>query len=320
MKLVAMLRENKYPNYRKLLSVMRRLHTDAEYKISQKTVQRDVQFLISRYNAPIAFSNGKRGYYLTDQNWRFEVPQLDSDDMRAVVLGARLAETIMPEPLAGKIADAKDNLLCENMTGLAPNATLISLVATGARIPVNADIFREVFEAWQAHRGLSIKYSPSNGDKVSEMLIEPHVLAFHEGLWYIKAVIVSRDGDTLPERTIRTLALHRLKSAVLFPGRFEPDMELVKEVNEGGIFNFPLLDEVRLRFSGAAVSYALESYDPGLVDRESDGSVTVTLYDVIEFKIINLVLNEGGDVQVLFPPELAQKVISKAKKVIEKQR
>ena len=319
MKLVAMLRKNSYPNHRKLQAALRSLDTLDEYKVSQKTVQRDVQYLRDVYHAPIAFDNGKRGYYLTDQNWNFEVPSLDADEMRAVTLGARLAETIMPEPVASEIRDAAETLLCENPTGLDANAALIALVAKGARIPVEPAIFREVFAAWQTRHGLSVKYRKGMSGKVLEYILEPQVLSFYDGLWYVKSVIISCDGETLPERTIRTLALNRIQFAALYPGRFEPDMRLIKEVNEGKLFDFPTVDEVMLRFTDYAIPYARENYEPELVEEQDDGSLLVTIYDAIDFKIANLVLNEGGAVQVVSPPELAQKVIEQAKQVIEKQ-
>lgn len=319
MKLVSMLRQNKYPNHRTLRRALKMLDTTCLYSLSQKTVQRDVQYLRDTYKAPIEFDNGKRGYYLTDQNWKFEVPQLDADEMRAVTLGARLAETIMPQPVAGEIQSAADTLLCDNDSGLDPNAALIALVAKGARIPVNPAIFREVFEAWQIHRGLSVKYTKSMTGRMVEYLLEPHVLAFFDGLWYVKAIIVTQDGVTLPERTIRTLALNRFQFAALYPGRFEPDKRLIDEVNDGKLFNFPTIDEVVLRFTDYAIPYARENYAPELIDERPDGSLLVTIYDAIDFKIVNLVLNEGGAVQVVSPKDLAEKVVEQAKKVIEKQ-
>jgi len=320
MKLVAMLRKNSYPNHRKLQRALRMLDTTCMYSISQKTVQRDVQYLRDAYGAPIAFDNGRRGYYLTDQNWKFEVPQLDEDEMRAVMLGARLAETIMPEPVASKIQSAAETLLCGNPSGLDDNATLISLVAQGARIPVNSKIFREVFEAWQTRHGLSVKYCKGMSGEVLDYVLEPQVLSFCEGLWYMKAVIISQNGETMPERTIRTLALNRLQFAAIYPGRFEPDMRLIEEVNGGRLFNFQTIDEVVLRFTGCAIPYARENYDPALIEEQPDGSLLVTVYDAVDFKIINLVLNEGGAVQVVSPPELAQKVVEQAERAIRANR
>ena len=319
MKLVAMLRKNSYPNHRKLERALKNLDLTNTYSISQKTIQRDVQYLRDIYGAPIAFDNGMRGYYLTDKSWKFEIPQLEVDEMRAVTLGARLAETIMPEPVASKIQNAAEMLLCENSSGLDANATLIALVAKGASIQVKPEIFREVFEAWQTRHGLSVKYQKGMTGAVMDYVLEPQVLSFYDGLWYVKAVIVSCDGEIQPERTIRTLALNRFKTAAIYPGRFESDLRLIKEVNEGKLFNFPTLDEVVLRFTDYAIPYARENYDPSLIEEQKDGSLLVTIYDAIDFKIVNLVLNEGGAVQVVSPPELAKKVIEQAKKVIEKQ-
>ncbi len=322
MKLVALLRKNSYPNHRILQSKLRTLDATSMYSVSQKTVQRDVKYLRDVYNAPIAFDNGKRGYYLTDLNWKFEVPQLDEDEMKAVTLGARLAETIMPQPIAGEIQSAAETLLCNNLSGLEPNTVLISLVAQGARIPVKPEIFREVFEAWQTRRGLTVKYKKGMTGKILEYLLEPQVLSFYDGLWYLKAVIITQDGETLPEQkpTIRTLALHRFQFAAIYPGSFEPDMRLIEEVNDGKLFNFPTIDEIVLRFTDYGIPYALENYESVLIDEQPDGSLLVTIYDAIDFKIVNLVLNEGGAVQVISPPELAEKVIEQAKRVIEKQK
>ena len=322
MKLVALLRKNSYPNHRILQSKLRALDATSMYSVSQKTVQRDVKYLRDVYDAPIVFDNGKRGYYLTDPDWNFEVPQLDKDEMKAVTLGARLAETIMPQPIAGEIQSAAETLLCNNLSGLEPNTVLISLVAQGARIPVKPEIFCEVFEAWQTRRGLTVKYMKGMTGKILEYLLEPQVLSFYDGLWYLKAIIITQDGETLPEQkpTIRTLALHRFQFAAIYPGSFKPDMRLIEEVNDGKLFNFPTIDEVVLRFTDYAIPYALENYESVLIDKQPDGSLLVTIYDAIDFKIVNLVLNEGGAVQVVSPSELATKVIEQAKRVIEKQK
>ena len=320
MKLVAMLRKNSYPNHRKLEKALKNLDLTNTYSISQKTIQRDVQYLRDVYGAPIAFDNGLRGYYLTDQNWKFEIPQLEESEMRAVTLGARLAETIMPEPVASEIQSAAETLLCDNPSGMDANAALIALVAKGARIPVKPEIFREVFEAWQTRRGLSVKYQKGMTGAVMDYVLEPQVLSFYDGLWYVKAVIVSCDGETQPERTIRTLALNRFKTAAIYPGRFESDPRLIEEVNEGKLFDFPTIDEVVLRFTDYAIPYARENYDPSLIEEQKDGSLLVTVYDAIDFKIVNLVLNEGGAVQVVSPPELAERVVTQAEQVIRAHR
>ncbi len=319
LKLVSMLRKNSFPNHTTLEKELRALDATGQFKISQKTIQRDVLYLQSEYNAPIEFDYHNNGYYLKDPDWRFEVPQLSDVEMQAVTLGARLAETVMPEPISGKIQQAADMLASSNATGLDANAMLISLVAQGARIPIPPAIFKEVFEAWQTRQGLEVTYVHGMTGKIVQYVIEPHVLSFYDGLWYVKAIVVSQDGLLLPERTIRTLAVNRFRTTVISPAPFAPDMRLIREVNGGTLFNFPTLAKVVLRFTGKAVPYARENYDASQIKEQSDGSLLVTVLNAIDFKIVNLVLNEGGDVTVVSPPELAQKVIEQAKAVIQAQ-
>ena len=317
LKLVSMLRKNSYPNHTTLEKELRSLDSTGQFKISQKTIQRDVLYLQAEYNAPIEFDYRNNGYYLKDPDWKFEVPQLSDVEMQAITLGARLAETVMPEPVAGKIQQAADMLASSNVTGLDANAMLISLVAQGARIPIPPAIFKEVFEAWQTRQGLEVTYIHGMTGKIVRYVIEPHVLSFYDGLWYVKAIVVSQDGMLLPERTIRTLAVNRFRAAVIYPAPFAPDMRLIREVNEGKLFNFPTLEKVVLRFKEKAVPYARENYESSQVEEQSDGTLLVTVHNAIDFKIVNLVLNEGGDVTIVSPPELVQNVIEQAKMVIQ---
>ena len=128
LKLVSMLRKNSFPNHTTLEKELRALDATGQFKISQKTIQRDVLYLQAEYNAPIDFDYHNNGYYLKDPDWRFEVPLLSDVEMQAVTLGARLAETVMPEPISGEIQQAADMLASSNATGLDANAMLISLV------------------------------------------------------------------------------------------------------------------------------------------------------------------------------------------------
>ena len=64
---VAMMRENRYPNYPKLLNEMKKMDVAGTFKLSQKTLQRDVDYLREEYNAPIKYDYSKKGYYLTDR-------------------------------------------------------------------------------------------------------------------------------------------------------------------------------------------------------------------------------------------------------------
>ena len=81
-----------------------------------------------------------------------------------------------------------------------------------------------------------------------------------------------------------------------------------------------LMKKVVLHFTDCAIPYARENYDPALIEEQPDGSLLVTIYDAVDSKIVNLVLNEGGAVQVVSPMALAEKVVEQAERVIKAHR
>ena len=101
-RLVASLKENRYPNCSSFAAELRKADVNENINIActPKTVARDIQVLKNDFGAPIKFSAAKNGYYLTKRSWNFSCPQFFEDTaVFSAVLGARVAEHIFPEPL-----------------------------------------------------------------------------------------------------------------------------------------------------------------------------------------------------------------------------
>ena len=62
MRLISMMKENRFPNHARLVAEMKKLDPAGTYQISQKTVQRDILYLKNEFKAPIRYDNEKRGY------------------------------------------------------------------------------------------------------------------------------------------------------------------------------------------------------------------------------------------------------------------
>jgi len=319
-RLLAMLKENRYPNYPRFLAEMKRQDLAGAYNLSARTLQRDVAFLKQEYGAPIEYDRERRGYYLADPDWSADIPLLDDPEMRAAVLGARLAENLMPDPVKREIRSAVDTLLAVNDKGMDENAILLSLVALGSRAKVDPAVFRTVFDAWQSRRCLKLTYETVDGH-VSKRLAEPHALAFYEGNWYVKAVARTRDGQSIPKekRRAAALALHRIKSAEATVVAFEPDQKIIDAVNRREIFDFPMVKDIRLRLGPEARKFIGEEFDIAEEKREGDHYL-VRIAAAPAYRVVNYVLVEGGDAELLNHPELAAEVVKRAKKAIAAQK
>ena len=80
-----------------------------------RTVFRDVQILKEEFHCPLAYDRRNKGYYLKHHGWDFNCPaDLSESALLALIIGAKIAEDVIPEPLKGRIKIAVDEILKGN--------------------------------------------------------------------------------------------------------------------------------------------------------------------------------------------------------------
>ncbi len=86
-KFIEELKKNKYPTVRHMLKVLRDADIDEGMpcSCSERTFRRDMDTLRDDYHAPIAFDYKKKGFYLTDPTWQFDVPVFSTPKIKAHV-------------------------------------------------------------------------------------------------------------------------------------------------------------------------------------------------------------------------------------------
>ena len=239
-RLVSLLKENRYPNCSSFALAMRKADLDENLNVacSPKTIFRDIQTLKNDFDAPIKFDKARNGYYLAHRGWNFSCPQIyDDTEMLAAVIGARIAEHIFPDPLQKQIRYAVDYLLTNNNPAFLDKTQIDSLVIIPAnRTKIDASIFMSIFNAWQNHNVCHVEYKDSKGN-CSEREFEPHTLVFFDGVWYSKGFCRTR-------KEIRTLVVPRIQNITITADEFEPDSAIIKTATEEDLFDSDMIDDV----------------------------------------------------------------------------
>ena len=312
-KFVSELKQNKYPNTKSFAKTLRELDLTDNLNItcSPRTIKRDIRILIDDFHAPIIFDPEKNGYYLTSHYWEFQCPQLCDNMIFTSLLAVRLAEDIVPEPLKGEMRKSIDTQLTTNNSEFLDDAFIDSLlVASAAKVSVKTEIFRTVFDGWRTRKAIKMTYRKPDG-KFSEGIFEPHIIAFHKGIWYTK-------GIKLPEEEERVYGLQRIASVELTDGIFEINKKMLEDVQKNGLFNFPKLENVMLQCDASIAFYLYEHSKAKklkIVPMEN-GDLIVTMPPAIEHDLIRWILGEGGKIQVLQPVALRKKILHAAEQTI----
>ncbi len=317
-RLVAQLKENRYPNCSSFAAELRQLDLEENLNVActAKTVARDIAILKRDFDAPIAFDASRNGYYLTDHDWTFSCPQIFDDTcMLSAVLGARVAEHIFPQPLKQQIRAAVDYLLTNNNPAFLDTTQVDSLVVIPSnKAPIDANVFLPLFQAWQHHEICRISYTDSKGNN-TERNFEPHALIFYDGVWYAKGFCHKR-------KEMRTLALPRMKTIVLSGVHFTPNQKIIATASEEGIFDHETILDVIVHCDEqlAKIIQTRPLHHEQEVVECANGECDIHVKTMTKFHLVTWVMRQCGRATIIQPDDCRAEVVEFAHKILQNIR
>lgn len=306
-RLVASLKENRYPNCSSFAAELREADIDENLNVacSPKTIARDIQILKDDFGAPIKFNAVRNGYYLTKRNWNFSCPQLfEETAVLSAVLGARVAEHIFPEPLRHDVRSAVDYLLTNNNPEALNQIQVDSLVVIPSnRVKVDAKVFMPLFHAWESHVICHIDYLDSRG-KTTSRDFEPHAIVFYDGAWYTKGFCYVRNQ-------MRTLTVARMKSVTLTGKKFTPNQKIIKTVTEDDVFDYETVKNVVVHCDAYLTKLlpVRPLHPTQIIKYLSNGESDVTVVKLPRQRLITWTLHQCGRATVIEPTEVRKEVL-----------
>ena len=312
---ISEVKQNRYPNSYSFAEFLRKTDIDDNMNIacSSRTIQRDIEVLKKDFDAPLRYDHDNQGYILDVPGWEFSIPVVSESEMLAMVMGGRFAESILPDSdIKFRILEAVAQQLSTNSAGLLEHASIDSLMICG-RMSVHVDgrIFQTVFDAWRNNEALDIEYINARGIE-SRRRVDPHILAFQDGGWFIKGFCHLKDD-------IRLFALHRIKSAVSSKKYFTRSRQLTAKTRKEGLFELPTMEGVVLRCEERIFSYALDYFfhKDQSIRHFDNGFFELHIPSVPEDEIIRWIMSQAGRAVVVQPESLKSKIKEYAAKILE---
>lgn len=215
--LVARLKQNLYPNCSSFVNELRKcdLYENKNVLCSPKTIQRDIQTLISEFGAPIQFDKSKNGYYLEDKSWDFLFPMISEEEISAELLVAlKVLENTYP--CSTNISAIIDKIIATQNLQNSGNSIFDSLIVYDSKQGnVKPDIFTKVITAWYNRNCLQLEI-----DKQTN-IFEPHVLACVDNEWFVCGL---QNGNE------NTLSLSSINEVLILNERFQTSRRILKQV------------------------------------------------------------------------------------------
>ena len=301
-------KSDRYPNSRNLAET---------FELSQKTAQRDIEFIRDRMRAPLVYVPDKRGYAYADKAYELPGIWITGEELAGLFIASRLASTIPDRGLKSSFRS-----FLQQVVSFCTLDTPFSLDELTERISVknieyarvDAAIFQKIVDALFYKKALKIEYYSPHKDEATQRVIFPLHLLQYMGSWHVISHCLLR-GE------LRDFALSRIRAIKPALERSKPEFpsDSIKEYirKNFGLISKGTRIEVCLKFLPDIVPWISEQiWHPEQKQvAYPDGSLclTFTVADLREVK--REVLKYGAQVEVLSPAALRDEVRAEIEKM-----
>jgi len=291
------IRQSKYPNC---------LTFSRDWEVSQKTVQRDIDFLRDQLGAPIDYDREKKGYYYADSNWFLPSLSLSEGDLLALLVGAKALEAYRGTPVARELERifAKIAELLPDKLSVRPELVFNRFTFTSPPAkPVDEKTWTTLVRGLLNQRSVKISYRAMEAKEAKDRIIDPYHIANLAGEWYAFAWCHRQD-------MVIQFAIPRIQRARLLdetfaiPGDFDPRKLL--STTFGRFASTDKIQRVRLLFDKEVAPWVLERqwHPKQKVRKRKNGDIELMFDTAGLFEVFRWVMAWGHYVTVLGPAGL----------------
>ncbi len=301
-------RAKRYPNATQLA---------AEFEISLKTAQRDIEFMRDRLNCPLLYDKTRKGYFYEHETFSLPSIYISSEELTALLITRKMLQGISAEYIGGELSQLIEkitSILKKHVTDEASIDEAVSIQLIGYAIP-SEEIFRTVLEGCLKRKSLSLVYYTPARDEKTARKVDPYHLFNYMGTWHLIGYCHLRQG-------LRDFNLSRITDASMLDEIFSVKRGFsLREYFDSafGLYKGGEREEVVLRFTPEKAKWIRDQ----VWHREQkkkhlpDGSLELT-FPVAHFAEVAMeVLKHGSGVEVIEPESLRLLIRAEAEKILK---
>lgn len=277
------------------------------YEISTRSVYRYIQEL-EICGIPVNVSRGRYGGISLADTFRLPAGFFTREEYSSTINALKaMCSQVSDKSLLTALEKLQAQQKSEKR-GLSVSGNIIVDGGTWGDIKKFSEKMKVCETAVNESKSLIIDYISREGEH-SKRVIDPHVLVFKQNVWYVYAFCHTK-------QTFRTFKIGRIKNASFTGKTFVKKQFNRDEINLNFYYTNENLIDVTLEIEQKSLADAEEWL--GIDNIEPRGkafTASVILPD--DGGLVNKILSYGGEVKVLEPLELKERVKQAAKKIAE---
>lgn len=256
------------PQYRRLLFIDRKIREGgypncvslgAEWEVSAKTIQRDIDYLRDELEAPVAYDRLRHGYTYTEPSYSLPAIRVSESDLFSVCVAETVLRQYRNTPLFRKLSSVFQRVRDSLPDKTAVNPAWLSehiLVFPEPATRIDPAVWDTLARAIHDNRRVRIRHRSPRGKGMEELerTVDPYYLVSYRGEWYLS-------GHCHLRRSIRTFGVSRISEAAVLDEASAPTPGMTASRMFGDQFGIIWKDafhKVRIRFTAGMAPYIRE--------------------------------------------------------------
>jgi predicted DNA-binding transcriptional regulator YafY len=282
-------------------------------EVSPATIKRDLEYLRSRFGAPIEWDRVRGAYYYAEPSSgesRFALPGLwlSAEEIQALLLMEDLLAQLQPGLLRQHLSPLRarlEGMFASGRMKVSEIRRRIRILRMPAR-PVEAKQFQAACSATLSRKRLALVYYSRSNDEETRRVVSPQRLVYYRANWYLDAWCHLR-------KALRSFAVDAIRAASLLSVNAREVSDAVLDAHLGmgyGIYAGKPQSVAVLRFAPEAARWvAREQWHPRQAQEyDADGFLVLQVPYSNDQELLMDILRYGGNVEVIKPPSLREKV------------
>jgi predicted DNA-binding transcriptional regulator YafY len=287
-----------YPNTRELAEA---------YETSEPTISRDIDFMRTMLNAPIAYSREHNGYYYTEKAFRLSAGYATAEEMFALGMVKNLLSLYHDTPLYETIRQLLEIIGVPLAEAGAGGKHLDwyrdrIVVPPVASAEIKPDIWRIITKSLRDNKMITFDYRGAWDDDPKPRRVRPFQLLFDTGVWFLYAF----DED---KKAMRMFSLPRMENPAVAETGFELpagyDYRLISDGSYFGVFAGSKEYRFKVVFYDEAIAWVKErKWAVGQKIKDEGSCVFIEFSSTQYEKVLEWVLSRGCNARPLEPQQL----------------
>jgi predicted DNA-binding transcriptional regulator YafY len=300
------LRRNRYPTASKLAEIL---------EVNLRTVQRDIAFMQSQWNAPIAFSKKHNGWYYASQSFSLPSQQLTKDQLMAMFVAQQSLQQNPSSPLNDSLSRAVEALvgMLPEIASVVRNEAKATHSVHQSSLPFESvQSFAELTKALLEQRSIRIIYRSATRSGETSRIVDPWHVSCINGAWYLF-------GWCHLRRELRMFSLTRLQEIEVLDESFERPRDFSLTDTLGGAFQVYCepkgpVHEISLRCNADVSRFIRERcwHPSQTIEEVADGSIVLHLKLKSLIEIARWIQSWGEGIEVIEPETLRDMIYQRA--------